>query len=92
MIMSKDWWNHCPRILNPADMPSRGLVAYKLVSSNIWWEGPPFLKMSEQHWPKQEEIRSTNLALTELTKTPHQKTHVLSVISEHTHDKPNESH
>ena len=92
MIMSKDWWNHCPRILNPADMPSRGLVAYKLVSSKIWWEGPPFLKMSEQHWPKQEEIRSTNLALTELTKTPHQETHVLSVISEHTHDKPNESH
>ena len=47
-------------------------------------EGPPFLKMFEQHWLKQEEIRSTDLTLTELTKTPHQETHVPAVISEHT--------
>ena len=81
MTMSKDCWNHCPGIINPADMPSQGLDAYKLVNSNLWWEGPPFLKMSDQHWPSQEEPRSTDLALAELAKTSHQETHVLAVVT-----------
>ena len=83
MTVSRDCWNRCPGIPNPADMPSWGLDAHKLVSSNIRWEGPPFPKMSEHLWTKQEEARSNDLALTELTKTSHQKTHVLAVISEH---------
>ena len=80
MTISKDQWNHCPGSLNPADMLSRGLDAKKLLSSKLWWEGPSFLRMSNQHWPKQVEPGSDDLALKELVKTPQQETHVLTTI------------
>jgi len=40
-----------PGTLNPADMPSRGLSASKLVAATSWWTGPEFLKESASSWP-----------------------------------------
>lgn len=38
-------WRHCPGILNPADIPSRGVSASELTNSRMWWEGPAFLQL-----------------------------------------------
>ncbi|XP_057381572.1 uncharacterized protein LOC130704107 [Daphnia carinata] len=44
------WWRHCPGIHNPADLASRGAPASALVHSELWWNGPPWLK-EETEWP-----------------------------------------
>lgn len=36
---------------NPADILSRGLEPSALASSRLWWHGPHFLTVSEDHWP-----------------------------------------
>ncbi len=46
-------WHWVPTKLNPADIPSRGLLADKLKDSGLWWNGPDFLKLGETSWPKQ---------------------------------------
>ena len=33
-------WSHCPGLLNPADIPSRGVTVEELASSMIWRSGP----------------------------------------------------
>ena len=38
---------------NPSDLGTRGVDPEKLQNSNLWWEGPKFLVMSKDHWPKQ---------------------------------------
>ena len=42
-LTAKNQWYHCPGILNPADLPSRGTIGEELVQSTMWWNGPAFL-------------------------------------------------
>ena len=77
-VISRDQWRHCPGSLNPADLPSHGSDANRLLNSNLWWEGPPFLKLSRQEWPSQLDTQSDNVALNELLKSPPERTHVLT--------------
>ncbi|XP_065067415.1 uncharacterized protein LOC135692987, partial [Rhopilema esculentum] len=44
-------WFHCPGVDNPADLPSRGKHG-GLAANSFWWEGPQFLKLEPQEWPK----------------------------------------
>ena len=37
-------WYHCPGVLNPADICSRGALGHDLVNNTMWLEGPPWLK------------------------------------------------
>ena len=53
-------WRHCPGELNPADLPSRGLSAKELSSSNAWWNGPSFLYRSENEWPETSQSEQVN--------------------------------
>ena len=51
-------WNFCPGRLNPADLPTRGVKTRDLKNSEIWWQGPKFLRESEEAWPKQPNIQA----------------------------------
>ncbi len=45
-------WRYVPTTdNNPADLPSRGMTAQELVSSQLWWHGPQWLANSQSEWP-----------------------------------------
>ena len=48
--------NKTPRLLNPADMPSRGLTGSKLSESESWWNGPKFLCLHRSDWTSTYDI------------------------------------
>ena len=50
-VSKKEWWRHCPGLQNPADLASRGAPAPALVNSQLWWNGPEWLKLEEEKWP-----------------------------------------
>ncbi|KRY06953.1 hypothetical protein T12_6579, partial [Trichinella patagoniensis] len=45
-------WRYCPTGENPADMLSRGCSLKRLEESRLWWEGPPWLSLPVENWPK----------------------------------------
>ena len=47
----KNSWGYCPGKENPADIGSRGSEAGRLVNSELWWEGPKWLKREKECWP-----------------------------------------
>ncbi|KAH3693016.1 hypothetical protein DPMN_193353 [Dreissena polymorpha] len=59
-------WRHVPGNDNPADLTSRGTTAEKLVTSQLWKNGPEFLQEAEDKWPK-------NLPTDEVKDTEHKK-------------------
>ncbi len=44
-------WHHVTSADNPADLASRGTTAMKLTESDLWWHGPPWLRLPESQWP-----------------------------------------
>ena len=48
-----------PREINPADLPSRGLTAKELSTSNTWWNGPNFLHNPVNQWPEMSQPAQT---------------------------------
>ena len=44
-------WRHVPGSQNPADICSHGLSASKLRGSELWWNGPDFLRQDRRDWP-----------------------------------------
>ncbi|UYV70955.1 hypothetical protein LAZ67_8001243 [Cordylochernes scorpioides] len=68
-----DDWRFVPGTLNPADLPSRGCYAPQLILSK-WWEGPQWLRESEDKWPKQKPIPNEEQVLEEKKGTVVQNT------------------
>ena len=48
-------WKYVSTSENPADIASRGITARKIVSSDLWYNGPTFLRADEITWAQQPE-------------------------------------
>ncbi|GFS77126.1 integrase catalytic domain-containing protein [Trichonephila clavipes] len=60
-------WGHCPGKDNPADLLSCGTSAVKLAQNELWWHGPPWLKLTPDHWPnRHRDILDSELCSEEL--------------------------
>ncbi|GFT13879.1 DUF1758 domain-containing protein [Trichonephila clavipes] len=60
-------WGHCPGKDNPGDLLSRGTSAVKLAQNELWWHGPPWLKLTPDHWPnRHRDILDSELCSEEL--------------------------
>ena len=42
-------WHHVPGIENPADVPTRFITSEELKNSKLWWQGPEFLRDSDNY-------------------------------------------
>ena len=64
-LLPPNRWDHCSGRDNPADLPSRGQTSEQLFNSQLWWNGPEWLKTAiltshtEMQMPEecQSEIR-----------------------------------
>ena len=45
-------WGHVVSDDNPADCASRGIFPSELLNHDLWWNGPPWLKLPPPKWPK----------------------------------------
>ena len=69
-LVDKDNWRFCPGIMNPADIPSRSCTSYELKSSELWWNGPNFLKDTCENWPDMPTCYESDAVKAELVKKP----------------------
>ena len=51
-LVPPERWEHVEGIENPADCASRGVSPSQLLEHQLWWEGPRWLKLDSQCWPK----------------------------------------
>jgi hypothetical protein len=51
-LTNKFKWRHIRGNLNPADVISRGLLPHEISESELWWNGPEFLKLPKEEWPE----------------------------------------
>lgn len=50
-------WRYVPSESNPADIVSRGMHASALIHSDLWQNGPSFLRSTGEQWPEAPEER-----------------------------------
>ena len=55
-LIGPERWNHVRGIENPADSASRGLFPSELLEHILWWDGPSWLQLSPDDWPKQASL------------------------------------
>ena len=77
---SPEQWRHVPGTLNPADLPTRGLSAMALAESEVWMEGPAFLKNDESTWPAAPPPRDSIKKNEDYERRTTSRTHVAMPI------------
>ncbi|XP_075150668.1 uncharacterized protein LOC142224766 [Haematobia irritans] len=50
-IVAKEHWCHVESKDYPADIGSSGAYPKEFLSNNLWWYGPPWLKLAPRFWP-----------------------------------------
>jgi len=59
-LLSSATWHHVSSKENPANCASRRLSASMLLSHDLWWNGPTWLKRSSTTWPKRDPTTSVD--------------------------------
>ena len=54
----------------------------KLAYCSVWWNGPEFLRETEQQWPRAEAFPPNEITEAEVIKHPISTTHVLLSFNE----------
>ncbi len=64
-------WHYVPSELNPADFVSRGMMPSEITSSDLWWDGPWFLRSPDDCWLrlKNRKIEIIDLEQLEIKKS-----------------------
>ncbi|XP_055591303.1 uncharacterized protein LOC129743346 [Uranotaenia lowii] len=57
-------WNHVAGCENPADVLSRGATPEQLSSNQGWWQGPPWLQLDRNSWPKSTQFAPEDFDIT----------------------------
>ncbi len=55
-VTRPEQWRHVESEQNPADCLSRGLSPTELLSHELWWNGPLWLKSTKENWPKNPNV------------------------------------
>ena len=50
-LTTREQWNHCPGVENPADLGSRGVTATTIKNSRLGWQEPEWLRKMLEEWP-----------------------------------------
>ncbi|KAI5732210.1 hypothetical protein M8J77_023385 [Diaphorina citri] len=71
-VTSPSSWFHIKSGENSADVASRGCYPSKILSNDLWWHGPPFLKFPVSEWPcsSSEEVTQELSNLPEMKAPP----------------------
>eukprot|EP00794_Sanderia_malayensis_P016165 gene16165-biopygen13734 len=67
-LTKKEDWGHVAGIDNPADLGSRGAKASHLKGSELWWQGPEWLRRGKESWPKGLLLQDTSVVMSERKK------------------------
>ena len=51
-LVEQEKWFHCPSEENVADILSRGSTPRELAEEKRWWNGPDWMLLSEENWPR----------------------------------------
>ena len=83
-------WRYVPTGENPADIASRGMSPRQLISSELWWKGPPWLSRPPDFWPTHPSPTSVVLPeariyIARVKKPPDDLTALWSRYSSHNH-------
>lgn len=70
-------WRHVSSHENPADCASRGILPDELVSHELWWSGPPWLKSPLTDWPNDVPQAPMSVSL-ERKNSPHVLTGIVA--------------
>ena len=57
-LIAPDHWGHVAGVGNPADCASRSLLPSELLAHNLRGDGPTWLQLSPNAWPKQPHLLS----------------------------------
>ncbi|CAG7821712.1 unnamed protein product [Allacma fusca] len=60
-VIPPNHWHHVPGVLNPADLPSRGISTTELLSNSVWFNGPSSLLLKE--FTTQPSLKVTDEAI-----------------------------
>jgi hypothetical protein len=73
-------WRHVPKVVNPADLATRGEKMENLIGENPWTDGPAFLYKEEKDWPAPRNpvnLELLEVAQVEVTKA---QAHVRTIL------------
>lgn len=59
-LIPPDRWRHVISEENPADCASRGMYPSEILTHTLWWNGPKWLKLDQEQWPKQSGAKSVS--------------------------------